>query len=262
MEQVIEANFANIGARARVSVVRRQSWGAGFNLNVLRDGIGEYFLIERSQGARMAALDGDTADRHLLLEVRFEQRPKEPHVYLCGHDERAWFAAAIPEEADARTIQQAKDALKPREVWDAMREFGVPMDQRDSRRTAAFVRQGEWFFIPYPLMQVPQHLVLRNEPIQRGRGRAHICQFLHRTAGQEVYVNDENPNGITAAQFRGLSRHRRAGHWERRYRDALVYVRGSIRHPDHQTITLRDWHHVVPNTEHKAQAMTNLAFLD
>ena len=32
-------------------------------------------------------------------------------------------------------------------------------------------------------------------------------------------------------------------------RDAVVYVRGRIRHEDHATIRLRDWHHVYLNSE-------------
>ena len=60
--------------------------------------------------------------RHLLLTAqptRFGDT--EQSTFLCGHDERAWFAAAIPEEANPQTVQQAKDALKPQEVWDAMK---------------------------------------------------------------------------------------------------------------------------------------------
>jgi hypothetical protein len=45
-------------------------------------------------------------------------------------------------------------------------------------------------------------------------------------------------------------------------RDALVYVKGTIRHADHATITLNGWHRVVMNEERKAKAMRNVAFLD
>jgi hypothetical protein len=37
---------------------------------------------------------------------------------------------------------------------------------------------------------------------------------------------------------------------------------GAVRHPDHATIVLRDWHRVLMNTEHRAEAMRHVAFLD
>ncbi len=38
-----------------------------------------------------------------------------------------------------------------------------------------------------------------------------------------------------------------------------VYVRGHVRHPDHRTIYLDNWHHVLLNSERTTR---NLAFLD
>src|SRR5207253_6043381 len=38
-------------------------------------------------------------------------------------------------------------------------------------------------------------------------------------------------------------------------RDALVYVRGEITHPDHRTICLEGWHRVLMNTENRSMAM-------
>ena len=45
-------------------------------------------------------------------------------------------------------------------------------------------------------------------------------------------------------------------------RNMGVYVRGRVRHADHRTIVLNDWHSVLMNTEVQAKAMRNLAFLD
>jgi len=45
-------------------------------------------------------------------------------------------------------------------------------------------------------------------------------------------------------------------------RNAGVYVRGRIRHPDHATIRLHGWHRVLMNTESQAKAMRSVAFLD
>ena len=45
-------------------------------------------------------------------------------------------------------------------------------------------------------------------------------------------------------------------------RNPGVYVRGRVRHADHATIILHDWHRVVMNTEGQSKAMRNVAFLD
>lgn len=44
--------------------------------------------------------------------------------------------------------------------------------------------------------------------------------------------------------------------------NAGVYVKGKVRHPDHKTITLHDWHEVQMNTETQAKAMRHVVFLD
>jgi hypothetical protein len=45
-------------------------------------------------------------------------------------------------------------------------------------------------------------------------------------------------------------------------RNAIVYVRGRVRHADHKTINLLCWHRVLMNTERESRAMRNVAFLD
>ena len=50
--------------------------------------------------------------------------------------------------------------------------------------------------------------------------------------------------------------------WQTMQRNPIVYVQGGIRHPDHNTVTLHDWHQVAMNTENQSRAMRNVAFLD
>ena len=50
--------------------------------------------------------------------------------------------------------------------------------------------------------------------------------------------------------------------WRPMRRDATAYVKGRIRHPDHATINLIEWHRVVMNTENQARAMRHVVFLD
>jgi hypothetical protein len=68
--------------------------------------------------------------------------------------------------------------------------------------------------------------------------------------------------GISAEEYTRLpERERRLG-FTMMKRDAAVYVRGEVRHPDHETITLNGWHRVLMNTESRSSALRYLAFLD
>ena len=45
-------------------------------------------------------------------------------------------------------------------------------------------------------------------------------------------------------------------------RNAAVYVRGRVWHPDHKTIVLNEWHRVMMNTEGQALGGRTVVFLD
>jgi hypothetical protein len=207
----------------------------------------------------LEVVDVRPRNRHLLLLVR---NGGEKSKFLCGHDERHWFVAAVPEAARGVTgVETAKAALQPRAVRDLVARARVKDPHR--RRNSAFVRQGEWFFVPWPSLRVNETLVLRDEPLTRGRGKAHVMQFVYRTGGTVVYANRRYPTGIGEARFRALPEQQRAnGGWQRLVRDPEVYAKGTVRHPDHATIHLPAWHRVLMNTEQNAQAMRHVAFLD
>lgn len=137
---------------------------------------------------------------------------------------------------------------------------------RNRRKNAAFLRQGEWFFLPVPDIAIEDALVLKNEPLRRGNGgKPHWAEFCYRTGGETVHVCSRYPNGVTAAKYRTiLSTNKGAQSWGWRtmQRNPGVYVRGRIRHPDHATVNLHGWHQVVMNTENQSRAMRNVAFLD
>ena len=46
--------------------------------------------------------------------------------------------------------------------------------------------------------------VLKNEPVRRGAGKPHVCQFLARSEGEQVYVCGRYPNGLTTQEYRDL----------------------------------------------------------
>src|SRR5689334_9257035 len=129
MGNVIEDKFEKIGARVRVMTRP----GADFRVNVLRDDRGEYFELRCGQNAPVSVVDVRPDDRHLLLmSQKFDESGRsEKNKFLCGHDERHWFVAAVPEDSRVSDVASAKDALKPWQVWDSMRRFGVSKKDRD-----------------------------------------------------------------------------------------------------------------------------------
>lgn len=252
--------FARMGARVKFGELHPDR-RATVALDVRRDKDGEYFLVSKSADAKVEVLNVQADDRHLLLLSRTgEGRQQTKARFLLGHDERHWFVAAIPESTPVSTVIAAKQALKPEQI--VQDEQGIRMKSRQRRVNKARIRQGEWFF-PKANLKVKQQMIFKNEPLRRGLGKPHICQELYREGGETVYVNRENPNGLTQAQFARLSEKVRSQPgWRTMVRNPRVLVRGTVRHPDHKTIALNGWHEVFVNTETRAVAMRNVAFLD
>src|SRR5690242_3781308 len=198
----LERRFAAVGARLNIAA---GPWRGQPGINILRDGRGEYFDISFSGDGRAVELqvvDVQPRDRHLLLFARVGSWKSK---FLCGHDERHWFVAAVPEEARGVTgVATAKAALQP-EAVRAMVKGKRPKDPF-RRRNAAYVRQGEWFFVSDARIDPPDAVVLRNEPLSRGGGTPHVMQFAVRIGGELVYVNRLNPTGITEAEYARLNR--------------------------------------------------------
>jgi hypothetical protein len=265
-DEILERKFTRIGARLKLGDPRgRRISRDGIRLDVRTDRKGEFFevLFGATTDAQVEVLDVQPVDRHLLLMVREDGRKNK---FLCGHDERHWFVAAIPESAPVGTVRAAKEALKPDEVQAVQDRLGLRWEARNRRKNAAYRRQGEWFFVPAPDLKVEENLVLRDEPITRGNGsKPHRAEFCYRTGGETVYVCGAYPSGIGETQYRRLLKDQRSArgwNWQVRRRNAGVYVRGHIRHADHKTITLNGWHRVLMNTESQARAMRHVAFLD
>jgi hypothetical protein len=265
---LLSQKFERIGARLKVVDQSRQrvirSFGA-LQLDVSEDRRGEYFEVQKFVTSEpvVEVLDVQPLDRHLLLLVREDH---EKSKFLCGHDERHWFVAGIPETASVGTVRQAKEALQPMEVRRAVARKGVSGKLLNSRKNLAFIRQGEWFFLPTTGYSVTESLVLRNEPLRRGNGgKPHRAEFCYRTGGETVHVCTRHPNGVTEKQYKVIlsdNPNARVWGWRTMRRNPVVFVKGRVRHADHATITLHGWHQVVMNTENESKAMRNVAFLD
>lgn len=261
---IIERQFERIGARARVHDARGAFARPGVSIDIRQDGDGEFFDIALGPQApwELTVLDAQPRLRHLLLMSRQEDGK---HKFLCGHDERHWFVAAVPERAPVSTVQTAFNALKPAVVHSELARKQIRPKNRERRRNSAFLRQGEWFFVPVERLVFPPLLVMRSEPLRRGSGKPHICEELVRVGGETVYVSTQHPAGLTEAQYRKLISRKPAMRqlsWVVQKRNPNVFVRGTIRHADHKTIRLHGWHRVLMNTENQSAAMRHVAFID
>jgi hypothetical protein len=272
--QPIESGFAQIGARVKVrEVPSRWVWEdrirtrEDYVLDVQRDGKGEFFELRvpthLSDALDVTVMQNEPKQRHLLLFVRKPGDKPQLDRFLCGHDEREWFVAAIP--GGASSVRQAMDALQPAPVRQALASHKVSTNKRYSRKNRAFRRQGEWFFVPEPTMVLDPKLVLRNEPLRRGAGKPHMVEQLFRTGGETVYVSSKHPNGLLPEEYTRLMKSdpsaARWG-WRMMSRDMVVLARGAVSHADHATITLPFWHRVMMNTETQSATMRKVAFLD
>ena len=141
-----------------------------FTVDIAKDRRGEFFGIALgSEAPEFELLQRKAKKRHLLLYSRDGQR------FLCGHDERHWFVAAIGQPVS--TVRAAKQAIVPTEISEKIRN--LPPGIVDSRRNVAYVRQGEWFFVPV-VNQIPKTaVVMRNEPLLRAPGnKPYVCEEI------------------------------------------------------------------------------------
>lgn len=254
-----------------------------FEVDVRKDKKGEYFDILVSNEVDIDVLNIDVDDRHLLLNAKIPDdniylKPDNIKV-LCGHDERHWFSSQVPFRSI--NVKAAKDAIKPKEVIQAQKEAKVKSKKWNKRKNEGFIRQGEWFFVPTDYEDPNEDLILKNEPLiltgRRG-GKPHIAQYAYRFGGTVVYVPNDRwgkvmdsiPRNAMDKANTGLTEKERIKfykdypkskelNWTPRVKDMTLYVKGTIRHPDHKTIKLRGWHKVVVNGEIRGK---NVVFLD
>ncbi len=271
--------FSRMGARVKVleaippgrrwNMIRSYEESPRISFDIRRDKQGEYFEIRTVPGSvqEIVVLNIQPREKHLLLLSRQFGEQGEflaKQKFLCGHDERHWFVAAIPENEPVSTVAGAKIALKPEEVRTREEAIGISRKESFRRKSAASVRQGEWFFVPDGDVKADRLLILRNEPLSRGNGgKPHWAEECYRSGGETVYVSRKYPTGITALAYNRLPEgERQRDNFRVMRRDALVHVRGEIRHPDHATVVLNGWHRVFMNTENRSKAMRFVAFLD
>ena len=237
-------HFSRMGARLKIKPPGARQ-GEKVRIDVGRDRDGEFFDVRCLDGVIPEILDVRPSSRHLVLMVRDGAAKNK---FLLGHDERHWFAAAVPDDG-VHDVRTAIASLRPSEV--------------EGRQA---IRQGEWFFVPEPEALENARVIFRNEPLSRGGGsKPHICEELMRHSGVTVMVSTAYPVGLTEPEYDRLMNtdpEARRMYWRRMVRDAQVYARGYVRHRDHKTIHLDGWHRVYMNRERFARHARQIAFLD
>ena len=189
-----------------------ENLGGRFEIDVQRDDDQEAYRLRYPQpGIIVRALDVKPKHRHLVLDVSGWRLPFFTR-YLCGHDEQHWFVASLPFSHRTTTVRGAMETLKPAAVFRAQKRLGVK-HRRHRRKTAAYVRQGEWFFLPRPMMHVGD-LAVRNGQLVREGGKPHQVEWIYQPPGSNE-----------------------------------TFVRGAVSHADHATIRLQVWHRVLQNNE-------------
>ena len=89
-------------------------------------------------------------------------------------------------------------------------------------------------------------------------------------AGLQSTAEETEGSGVAKATYRALRPDKiietqpgaRRWGWQTMRRNAGVYVRGRVWHPDHKTVVLDVWHRVVMNTEAQAPGRERVVFLD
>jgi hypothetical protein len=261
--QHIETKFDKMGARIRIRGMTTESFRRHGRrplvIDVLRTEAGEVFDIEKTQNVDLSVLDLQPRQRHLLL---LAENWVGSDRFLCGHDERHWFVAALPNNHDIRMVQEAKASLKPSQVRRKERR----RQGKRRRRSDVYIRQGEWFFIPYPHARIERNRIMRNAPLSRGpESTPHVCELMYLD-GEREFECDRFPRlAFFESEYRKILKTRRKAkqwNWRPLPFDPDIYVRGKVTHPDHHPIYLDEWHFVQMNTERQNSSLVRVAYRD
>jgi len=197
-------------------------------------------------------LNVDTSQHGVLLQIQQENVKVN---FLCGLDEfDKTFIARVPNQG-ITTVANAKDALKPPEVLDAERSTPRMGKKKNKhkRRNSAWLRQGEWFFIPMPKYEPGDSAILRkNAPLMVAGNRAHKAELVADTAGESRYISIMDARrSLSKKGYERLMKEnsKEQYKWEMRSESSSIYVKGRITAPDHKTLVLNIWHRAVPNRE-------------
>lgn len=164
--------------------------------------------------------------------------PDSTRHYLLGLDERQLFIAEL--RGGATSMEKAFAQLKPTTVSFA-----------EERARGKTVRQGEWFFL-HPTAD--EDLILKEYLRSSTKivyKKAPVGKFAGRTGGKP-HIADELVTCSGVRLQHGFQIRPRGN----------VFVRGAIRHPDHETIKFASWRKVILNTEKNTGGPAGSTWID
>src|SRR5688572_22176141 len=94
---MIKEKFSKLGARIKIEPARN-NFSSDLAIDIRKDAEGEFFDIRVKPDVELSVVDIDAPRRHLLLMSKIvDNRGRATkNKFLCGHDERHWFVAAVP----------------------------------------------------------------------------------------------------------------------------------------------------------------------
>lgn len=254
LEKVI-STFERMGARATVQQMTTKvfrKYGTPFVIDVRMDAAGEVFEVLKTKNVELRVLDSTARHRHLVLSA---SQGEVEDRFLCGHDERHWFVAGLPDNSDANSVQTAMQSLKPMLV----KTLEGRKPGKRHRKSDVYVRQGEWFFVPCPHASIDLAGVECNQVLIRGPGgKPHLCEFMYRDGEREYECKRYPRLAFFESEYLEILKTRRKAKqwgWRQLPYHPDTYVRGNVSHPDHATIRLDGWHRVEMNLESSPMAL-------
>jgi hypothetical protein len=174
--------------------------------------------IKKTKYTKVSAFQNVVKETKVAFWVK-RTTPEGKRFFLAGLDERQLFICQLPKPCT--TVQQAHACLKNPTVILA-----------EGKQRGKTIRQGEWFFINVTEeeekaisegLKKKTLFIKKKEPIGRG-GNPHVADERLEMRG---HILD---HGFAV----------RAGE---------LFVRGKIRHKDHETVSFSSWRKVIRNME-------------
>jgi hypothetical protein len=178
----------------------------------VKDG-GDHALQNRI-AARLGVRSDLVVLRGDLAFLRRETKGATRH-FLAGRDERQLFMCQLPKPCT--TVADAHVALLPPRIKMSRSAIDRP------------IRQGEWFFV----------VITKTEREALERAIATNRAIVRRNTGINTFIPRAGKPHI-AQEIAGVIRP---------VNELDVYVRGTVRHPDHEKIKIHGWRRVVKNRE-------------
>ena len=115
--EILKRHFERLGARVKVGPwvparVAARPRLDGLAVEVKSDHQGEYFDIQvDSVLIDLDVVDVQPQDRQLLMRACYLAAARQ-EKFICGHDERAWYVAAVPAERGVCNIRTALEVVR------------------------------------------------------------------------------------------------------------------------------------------------------